>query len=108
MAKKWQDFISGLKDELGILAKEELITLVKDTKEDQESFIRRQGEKLELYLKQLATGKITKEQFEGYILDIVDLTRLQARKMRVRARARAQRLVKNITKLLIDGLLKLL
>jgi hypothetical protein len=108
MAKDWQDFINNLTDELGILAKEELIALVKDTKEDQESFIRRQGEKLELYLSQLATGKITKEQFEGYILDIVDLTRLQARKMRVRAKARAQRLAKNIKKLVIDGLIKVI
>lgn len=107
MAEDWRDFINNLKDELGTLAKEELIALVKDTKKDKEDFIKRQGEKLELYLIQLANKKITKEQFEGYILDIVDLTRLQARKMRVRAKARAQRLVKNIKKLIIDNLLRL-
>jgi len=108
MPKSWQDFIGGIKDELGILAKEELIALVKDTRKDQESFIKRQGEKLELYLNQLATGKITKEQFEGYVQDIKDLTEMQALKMSVAAKTRAQRLAKNIQRLIIDSLLKLI
>ena len=108
MAKNWQDFIGGIKDELGILVKEELIALVKDTKKDEEDFIKRQGEKLELYLSQLAAGKITKEQFEGYVQDIKDLTEMQALKMSVAAKTRAQRLAKNIQRIIIDSLLRLI
>lgn len=47
-------------------------------------------------------------RLEGYILDIKDLTRIQSQKMRVRAKARDQRLVKGIKKLIIDGLIKLI
>ncbi len=108
MAITWQEFIDSLKDEIGILAKEELRDLIKETKKDKNSFIKRQGEKLELYLSQLAEKKITKEQFKGYILDIIDLTRIQARKMKTRAKARAQRLVRNIRKLIINALLELI
>lgn len=108
MAKTWRQFIRGLRDDLGILAKEELIDFINETKVDSNAFIRRQGEKLELYLTQLATKKITRKQFQGYILDIRDLTKMQARKMRVRAKARAQRLVKNIQTLILNTLLDLL
>ena len=82
--------------------------LINSAKKDSEAFIKRQGEKLELYLTQLAEGKITKREFEGYVIDIRDLARLQARKMKVRANARAQRLVKNIQQLILDSLLKLI
>ncbi len=108
MAKTWRQFIRGLRDDLGILAKEELIDFINETKTDSNAFIRRQGEKLELYFTQLATKKITRKQFKGYILDIRDLTKMQARKMRVRAKARAQRLVKNIQTLILNTLLDLL
>ena len=108
MAKTWQDFIDGLKDEIGILAKEELKELIDGAKKDRDAFIKRQGEKLELYLQQLAEKKITKRQFKGYILDIIDLTRIQARKMKVRAKARAQKLAKRIKRLIIDSLFELL
>ena len=86
MASKWEDFIDNLRDEAGKLAKDELKDLVKTAKEDSEEFIRRQGEKLELYLNQLAMGEITKEQFKGYILDIKDLIRLKKLEIEVEAR----------------------
>lgn len=105
MPRNWQDFFNN---RIGILLAEELKSFVNDAKQDTDAFIKRQGEKLELYLTQLAEGKITKREFEGYIIDIRDLTRLQARKMRVRAKARAQRLVKNIQRLILDSLLRLI
>ncbi|NIM89941.1 MAG: hypothetical protein GTO17_03230 [Candidatus Aminicenantes bacterium] len=108
MSSKWEDFIDNLKDESGKLAKDELKDLVKNTKEDSEQFIKRQGEKLELYLNQLASREITKEQFEGYILDIKDLTELKAIEMLADAKARAQRLVNGIIDLIINGLVFLL
>jgi len=61
-----------------------------------------------LYLNQLADGSITKEQFEGYVTDIKDLTKMQSLKMSVAGKASAQRLLKGITKLVIDGLLAMI
>jgi hypothetical protein len=108
MAVRWQDFIDGLKDDLSILAKDELKHLIINAKKDSEAFIKRQGNKIEFYIAQLANKRINKRQFEGYILDIRDLTKLQARKMKVRAKARAQRFAANVQTLIIDRLLKLI
>lgn len=104
----WEDFINNLKDEAGKLAKDELKDLINTAKTDSEDFIKRQGVKLERYLSQLAKDEITKDQFEGYVIDIRDLTEMQALKMRVVAKAHAQRLANGIENLIIDGLLGLI
>jgi len=104
----WHRFIDDLRDTGGQLASEELKGLVAGAKGDSDEFIRRQGEKLELYLDQLAQGMMTKAQFEGYVLDIRDLTEMQSLKMSVSARARAQNFAKGITALVINGLLTLI
>jgi hypothetical protein len=108
MPVNWKDFIDGLKDDAGILAKDELKNLITDSKKDTEIFIKRQSEKMELYLTQLAEGKVTKEQFQGYVLDIRDLTEIQALKLSVGAKARAQRFAEQIAKLVLDSLMKLI
>jgi hypothetical protein len=108
MSAKWEDFIDNLGDESAALLKDELRTLITTAKDDSQAFIQRQGEKLELYLNQLAEGFITKEQFEGYVTDIKDLTRMQSLKMSVAGKASAQRIVKGITKLVINGLMAMI
>ena len=108
MAKKWESFIDSLKDETGLLAKTELKALISGAKTDSDEFIKKQGIKLERYLNQLASGKITEEQFQGYMEDIRDLTEMQSLKMRVSAKASAQRLVTGIEDLIINGLMRLL
>lgn len=107
MASNWEVFIDNLKDDTGKLAKDELKALVKTTKNDSEAFIKKQGEKLERYLDQLATGAITKEQFKEYVEDIKNLTEMEKLKMSVAAKASAQRLADGIASLIIDGLLSL-
>jgi len=104
MRAKWEEFIDNLQDEAATLIKDDLRTLILHTQDDSNAFVQRQGDKLELYLNQLADGAITKEQFEGYVTDIRDLTKMQSRKMSVAGKASAQRLVKGITKLVIKGL----
>jgi len=108
MGSIWEDFIDNLKDDAGKLAKNELKDLVKTAKGDSEEFIKEQGYKLELYLSQLAAGQVTKEQFEGYVLDIKDLTEMKALQLSVAAKARAQRIVNGIPNLIIDGLISLI
>jgi hypothetical protein len=108
MNSKWEEFIDNIKDTTGKLAKDELKNLVKDAKSDSEDFIKRQGEKLELYLNQLASGQITKEQCEGYLIDLRDLAEMQALKMSVAAKARAQSLAMGVTNIVLNGLIKLI
>jgi hypothetical protein len=107
MGSKWEDFVDNLKDDAGTLAKKELKEFINNSKTDSDAFIQRQGQKLELYLNQLAAGAITKKQFEGYVLDVKDLTEMHALKMSVAAKAKAQYVAVSIANLIIDGLLKL-
>ena len=108
MGTKWEEFIDSLKDESGKLAKEELKELVKSAKEDSEDFIKEQGEKMERYLNQLASQEITKQQFEGYMVDIRELTKMKEREIGVAAKAKAQKIIAGITDNVINGLVALL
>jgi len=108
MPKKWETFIDDLKDSAGLLSKTELKEFVWEAKADHNEFIKKQGAKLERYLAQLSAGKITMAKFKGYMEDIRDLTEIQSLKMRVAAKARAQRLAQGIEKLIINGLMTLL
>lgn len=108
MASKWHNYIDNIKDSSGRLAREELKGLVASTKGDSDEFIRGQGVKMERYLNQLAAKKITKRQYKMYMLDMRDLTEMHALKMSVASKARAQRLTKGITDLIINGLLLLI
>jgi len=105
MSAKWEKFLDNLEDEAATLLKDELKTLILNAQDDSNAFVQRQGEKLELYLNQLGEGAITKEQFEGYVTDIRDLTKMRSVKMSVASKARAQRFVKGITKIVIKGLM---
>jgi len=104
----WEDYINNLKDESGKLAKDELKNLIISAKNDSEEFTKDQGIKLERYLNQLAANTITKAQFESYVLDIQRLTEMQALKMSVAAKARAQNLANGISSLMINGFLTLI
>lgn len=108
MPGAWEEFIDRLKDESGKLAKAELKELVNNSKTDSEQFIKEQGQKMERYLNQLATGEITKTQFEGYMVDIRELTRMKERELSVAAKAKAQKIVMGITDYIINGLVALL
>ncbi len=105
---KWQDFIDGLKDGAGSLAKDELKGLVADAKADKDAFIQKQGRKLERYLTQLANGELTREEFESCMKDLVVLTAAQAAEMAQAAQTRAHRLASGIATLAIKGLITLL
>ena len=108
MPGKWEEYIDKLKDEGGTLAKAELKALVNNAKADSEQFIKEQGQKMERYLNQLAAGEITKAQFEGYMVDIRELTKMKERELSVAAKAKAQKIAKGITDYVINGVLALL
>ena len=108
MGLAWEKFFDLLKSDEAKSLKGELISLINLAKTDTEAFLKEQGEKLELYLIQLAEGQITKEQFEGYVQDIHELTKSQALKMSVARKARAQRFAKDIANLVLKRLLALI
>ncbi|MCG3115020.1 MAG: hypothetical protein LLH30_05010 [Candidatus Manganitrophus sp. SA1] len=108
MPELWGGFIDTLRDTAGHLAKDELKRLVANAKTDADAFIRKQGVKMERYLNQLAAGEISKEEFEGNMQDLRTLTEMQSLKMKVAAKASAQRLCKGIEEVVLNGLMKLL
>ncbi|MBI4241207.1 MAG: hypothetical protein HY613_05770 [Candidatus Rokubacteria bacterium] len=108
MPSPWEAFVDNLIAGGKQIAKNELRTLIRSAKEDASDFVRDQGLKLERYLNQLATGQITRDEFEHSVKDLRQLTELEALRLKVAARASAQRLVVGTTKLIIEGLLKLI
>ncbi|MGA9406837.1 MAG: hypothetical protein WBW71_06870 [Bacteroidota bacterium] len=108
MAGDWKDFVNNLKDDAGSLAKSELTGLVRSVKADEDDFIRKQGEKTERYLNQLASGEITKEDFVQNMKNIQSLNEMQALKLSVAAKASAQRLTDGIQNLILDKLMNLI
>lgn len=108
MAGEWITFIEGIKDEAGILVKDELFGLIRTSAEDSSAFVRKQTKKVERYFDQLATGAITKDDFERYMRQIQRLTEMETLKLEVMARASAQRLADGIQNLILDRMLKLL
>ena len=108
MVRDWKEFINNFADTTGGFARDELIKLIEDTKNDANEFIREQGERLERYMNQLARGEIRKQQFEGYMIDMRDLAELKVMQFSVESKASAQRLANGITKIILDGVLKLI
>lgn len=105
MGNSWEDVIEDIVGESGSLVKNEIRQLLDDAKNDSEDFLRRQADKIDNYLNQLANNEISKEQFESYLLDIKDLTEMHSLKLSVAARARAQRLADGITDIILNKLL---
>ena len=108
MPADWEIFFEGLKDEAATLLKGEISSLLVEAMADSEDFTRRQAQRVEHCLCQLADGTITKEQFLRYMLDIKDLIELHSLKMEVVAKVRAQALADGIKGLIIDRLTGLL
>ncbi len=105
---KFSDYIDGLQDKAGTLAKEELKALISIAKNDKSEFVRLQAENVERWTEQLATGEITPMGYKKFVSKIDVLTKLEAIKLEVAAKASAQCLADGIQKHVIDGLCKLL
>ena len=107
MSADWEKFVNNLKDEAGSLIKAELVGLISTTKTDAEDFVRKQAEKTERYLNQLALGEITKDDFVLNMKNIQRLNQMQALKLSVAGKASAQKLTDGIQSLILDKLIKL-
>ena len=65
MSAKWEGLFDDLKAEGAEQLKGELATLLNAAKGDSEAFVKKQAEKTELYMNQLAAGDITVRRNQG-------------------------------------------
>jgi hypothetical protein len=105
MANQWEEFFQEIVDGTGELIKDEVKEMLDSARNDSDEFLQRQAEKIVKYLNQLAMGKINKRQIEGYLMDIKALTEMHVLQLSVAARARAQRLTRGISELIVKRLL---
>jgi hypothetical protein len=105
---KFTDFIDGIVDDSKILAKAELKQLVADAKKDQSDFVRLQAENLERWTVLLADGDLTPAGYKKLVRKMEVLTQLEVIKLKVSAKASAQRLAQGIQTLVIDSLFALI
>lgn len=105
---KFTDFIDGVVDQGKALAKDELKKLVSDAKKDQSDFVRLQAENLERWTVMLAEGDLTSAGYKKLVKKMEVLTQLDVIKLKVSAKASAQRLADGIQKLVVNGLFALI
>ena len=105
---KFTDFIDGLKDAAGALAKDELKDLIADAKKDQSDFVRLQAENLERWTVMLADGELTPTGYKLLVRKMEVLTQLDVIKLKVAAKARAQKLAEGIEDLVVKGVFALI
>jgi len=105
---KFSDFIDGLKDESGRLAKTELKTLIVSAKQEESDFVRLQATNLERWMVMLADGDLTAKGFKKLVKKMEVLTELEQIRLSVKAKAAAQRLADGIQTYVIKQLFALL
>lgn len=105
---KFTDFIDGLADDTKKLAKDELKTLVATAKKDSSDFVRLQAENLERWTVMLANKDLTPDGYKLLVKKMEVLTQLQVIKLKVQAKASAQRFAQGITDLVVKGLFALI
>ena len=105
---RFTDFIDGLKDDAEKLAKDELKTLIATAKNDTSDFVRLQAENLERWTVMLADKDITPDGYKLLVRKMEVLTQLEAIKLKVAAKASAQRLADGIQQLVVKALFTLI
>lgn len=105
---KFTDFIDGLVDDGKVLAKDELKALVAGARKDTSDFVRLQAENLERWTVMLADGDLTSAGYKKLVKKMEVLTQLEVIKLKVKAKASAQRLAAGVQSLIVDGLFKLI
>lgn len=105
---KFTDFIDSLADEGKALAKDELKSLVATAKKDESDFVRLQAENLERWTVMLADGELTPKGYKLLVGKMEVMTQLEVIKLKVAAKASAQRLAEGIRETVVKGLFALI
>lgn len=102
------DFIDGIKDGSGKLAKKELKQLVANAKKDKSDFVKLQAKNLERWTVMLAKKDLTIAGYKFLVKKMEVLNELDNIKLKVQAKASAQRLAEGIKQLVMKQLFTLL
>lgn len=105
---KFTDFIDGLKDTGGRLAKAELKALIASAKKEESDFVRLQAANLERWVGMLADGDLTRAGFKKLVKKMEVLTELERIRLTVKAKAAAQRLADGIRTHVVNQLFALI
>lgn len=102
------EFLDTLIDESADFARDELKALLKEAQGDNRVFIKHMGELTEEFIKLRALGQINNYEFRELMEDVVDLNKMQVRKLSVQAKARAERIANGIRDLVLNSLMGLI
>lgn len=105
---KFTDFVDGLKDEGGQLAKAELKELIASAKKEESDFVRLQALNLERWAIMLVDGDLTPAGFKKLVKKMEILTELEKIRLSVKAKAAAQRLADGIRTYVVKQLFALI
>jgi hypothetical protein len=105
---KLSDFLDDLLAAGGKLAKDELLTLLKTARKDKSDFVRLQAENLERWTVMLAEGELSADGYRKLVRNMEVIAHLEVIKLKVQAKASAQRLASGIKDLVIGQLFKLI
>lgn len=105
---KFTDFIDSIEDDGKKLAKGELKKMIADAKNDESDFVRLQAQNLERWTIMLKDGDISPIGYKKLVKKMEILTQLDAIKLKVGAKARAQRLANGIQRLVVKQMFALL
>ena len=105
---KLEEYIKQIIGSAKNFAVDSLEELIQKAKKDRTKFIQKQGKRLEKYIKQLASEKITKAEFKDLVKDLASLEKMEFHKLSAKAKIRAEEISNGITEIVIDGLIKLI
>ena len=101
---KFTDFIDSIQDVAGTLAKKELKDLIKTAKKDESDFVRCQAQNLERWTVMLTDGDLTVKGYKRLVKKMEVLTELESIRLKVKAKASAQRLAQGVQRVVINQL----
>lgn len=105
---KFTAFIDSLRDDAGTLAKAEIKKLISDAKRDTSDFVRLQAENLERWTILLADGELTPKGYKKLVSNMEVLTELEVIRLKVKAKASAQRLADGVQDLVVGQLFRVI
>lgn len=105
---KIDDYLSKIMSGAAGYAKDEIKDLIKQAKDDKVEFIKSIGRDLERYVKELALGEISKQEFEDLVKDLASLEKIECRRLSAKAKIRAEEITQGITGIVVDNLCKLI
>lgn len=99
----FDEFVNGLKDGIAELAKREAREFLSQAEEDAKAFVEAMKDDLETWMKELADGKLTSDDFKFLVKGCKDVAEMQALKQVGLAKVHIERIVNGVIDLVINA-----